>query len=462
VKATWAREERVSNGGRQRSSIFSGLLLIVLGILFLLARFHPDLGIWHLFWRFWPVLIILWGVAKLVDHLSAQHAGATRAPLLSGGEAALLVLVVFVLAGMGIYSKVREKNPDMNIDFSMFSHQETQSQALPPKAIPAGAHVTVTTAMGSIVAHAGDGNELRVSVNETADAANDTAAQDLLKSLKVVIEQSGDGYSVHPVNQEADDGHVTVDFDVTLPKSASLSTNTRHGDVTISGLAGAVTAITQAGNVEVHDIASDVTAQLAKGDARINDITGNVRITGRGNEIEVNDVTGDATIQGEFFEPVRIRNVTKTTHFTSQAADVTLAHMTGRLELDSGDINISDVGGFAKLVTKNKDIEVENVAGRLDVTGTHGDIKVTYAQPPREEINITNESGEVELTLPSKSNFEISAISKSGEVQSDFEAPGMKAADDSGSGRFVGKIGGVGPKIQIVTSYGTIYLRKSS
>jgi len=55
----------VTNGGAQRSSIFSGLLLIVLGVLFLLARFHPDLRIWHLFWHFWPVLIILWGIAKL-------------------------------------------------------------------------------------------------------------------------------------------------------------------------------------------------------------------------------------------------------------------------------------------------------------------------------------------------------------------------------------------------------------
>jgi DUF4097 and DUF4098 domain-containing protein YvlB len=452
----------VSNGGPQRSSIFSGLLLIVLGILFLLARFHPDLGIWHLFWRFWPVLIILWGIAKLVDHMSAQRSGDARPPLLTGGEAALLVLVVFVLAGMGIYTKIREKNPDLNIDLDVFNHKSSQSQELPPKTIPAGAHIMVTTAMGSIVAHVGDGKDLRVSVTETAEAANESAAEDLLKSLKVVIEQTRDGYSVHPVNQEMDAGHVTVDFDLTLPKSVSLSADSHHGDVSVSGLAGAVNVTTQTGNIEVHDVGSDVTAQLVKGDARINDITGSVRITGRGNEIELNDVAGDTTLQGEFFGPVRIRNVTKTTHYTSQAGDLTVAHLTGRLELDSGQINVSDVGGFAKLVTHDKDIEVENVVGRLDIAGTHGDVKVTYAQPPREEINIANGTGEVDLTLPAKSSFEISAISRSGEVQSDFEAPGLQPADENGTGRLSGKVGASGPKIQIVTSYGTIYLRKSS
>jgi DUF4097 and DUF4098 domain-containing protein YvlB len=452
----------VSNGGRQRSSIFTGLLLIVLGILFLLARFHPDLRIWHLFWRFWPVLIILWGVAKLVDHLSAQRAGDARPPLLTGGEAALLVLLVFVLAGMGIYTKIHERNPNLNIDLDVFNHKTSQSEELPPKTIPAGAHVMVTTALGSITAHVGDGNDLRVSVTETAEAANESAADELLKSLKVVIEQTREGYSVHPVNQEMETGHVTVDFDLTLPKSVSLSADSQHGDISISGLAGAVSVTTQAGDIEVHDIGSDVTAQLVKGDARIDDIAGGVRITGRGNEIEMNDVAGDATLQGEFFGPVRIRNVSKTTHYTSQAGDLTLSHLTGRLELDSGAIDVSDVGGFAKLVTHDKDIEVENVAGRLDIAGTHGDIKVTYAQPPREDINIANGTGEVDLTLPAKSNFEISAISRSGEIQSDFEAPGLQPADENGTGRLSGKIGSAGPKISIATSYGTIYLRKSS
>ena len=452
----------MSNSGPQRSSIFSGLLLIVLGILFLLARFHPNLGIWHLFWRFWPVLIILWGIAKLVDHMSAERAGESRPPLLTGGEAALLLLIVFVLAGMGIYTKIRAKHPDMNIDLNVFSHKSSQSDELPPKTIPAGAHVMVTTAMGNIVAHVGDGNDLRVSVTETAEATNQAAAEQLLKSLKVVIEQTHDGYSVHPLNQEADDGHVIVDFDLTLPKSISLAADSHHGDVSISGLAGAVSVTAQTGDIEVHNIGSDVTAQLTKGDARIDDISGNVRITGRGNEIEMNDVTGDATVQGEFFGPVRIRNVSKTTHYSSQAGDLTLSRLTGRLELDSGDINVSDVAGFAKLSTHDKDIEVENVAGRLDIAGTHGDIKVTYSQPPSAEINIANGTGEVDLTLPSKSSFEISAISRSGDIQSDFEAPSLKPADENGTGSLSGKVGASGPKISIVTSYGTIYLRKSS
>ncbi|MFZ0234089.1 MAG: DUF4097 family beta strand repeat-containing protein, partial [Candidatus Acidiferrales bacterium] len=162
------------------------------------------------------------------------------------------------------------------------------------------------------------------------------------------------------------------------------------------------------------------------------------------------------------FGPIRIRNVTKTTHYGSQKSDLTLVHMTGRLELDSNEIDVSDVGGLAKLITHDKDMEVENVAGRLDIADTNGSIKVSYSQPPRAEINIANESGEVDLTLPSESKFEISAVSRSGEVQSDFDDPSLKQDNENGTGRLNGKVGAQGPKIQIATSYGTIYLRKSS
>jgi DUF4097 and DUF4098 domain-containing protein YvlB len=452
----------VSKGQDQRSSIFSGLLLILLGVLFLLARFDPNLGIWHFFWRYWPVVIILWGLAKLVDHLGAHHAGQGRPPLLNGGEAALLVLVFFVLAGMGLYSRIREKNPDLNFDVGFFNHQATQSQELPAKTIAAGSHVTLTTVRGSITAHAGDGNDLLVSVNETAEGASERSAQDRMKTLHVVIDQTGDGYSVHPVNLGDTGGHVTVDLDVTLPKKVSITANSDRGDIHISGVAGAVTATAQHGDIEIHEVASDVNAKMTKGDTRISNVAGNVSLAGHGNEIEISEVKGNAAIDGDFFGPIRVRSVTGTTRYRSQKADLTLVGVRGRLELDSEQIEISDVSGSAKLVTHEKDIDVENVNGRLDIADTKGDVKVRFSQPPREDINIADDSGGVDVTLPSNSSFEISATSQSGEVQSEFEDASLKLENENGTGRLNGKAGGGGPKIHITTSYGTFYLRKSS
>ena len=75
---------------------------------------------------------------------------------------------------------------------------------------------------------------------------------------------------------------------------------------------------------------------------------------------------------------------------------------------------------------------------------------------------VLNDSGEIDLTLPSNSNFQVAASSRSGEVQSDFEDASLKLANESDTGRLNGNVGSHGPRITLTTSYGTIYLRKSS
>ena len=63
-----------SAAARQRS--FAGpIVLIILGIVFLLGTMRVlSVGkLAHLFASYWPVLLILWGVIKLIEHLQAQR-----------------------------------------------------------------------------------------------------------------------------------------------------------------------------------------------------------------------------------------------------------------------------------------------------------------------------------------------------------------------------------------------------
>lgn len=452
----------MNNVPNQRGSIFSGLLLIFLGAVFLFEHFHPSFRIWHYFYRYWPLLLILWGLAKIIDHLSAQRSGEGKPPLLSGGEAALMVLVVFVFIGLGVKSWVMEKDPNLNLNMDVFSKDYSEIEELPAKTLPSNEHVTLSTERGDISAHAGEGAGLRVMVNKSASGPTESAAQERMKRVKVVIEQTGGGYVVHPVNQEDSEGLVGVDLNVTLPPQTALWANTSHGNVNVSEVIGSVTAGSGNGDIEIHNGGSDVSAKMSKGDVRITGIAGSVSVAGHGNEIEISDVKGNTAIDGDFFGPIRVRSVAGTTRYHSQKADMTLVGVRGRLELDSEQIEISDVTGASKLNTHEKDIDVENVNGRLDIADTKGDIKVRYSQAPREDINIADDSGEVDVTLPSNSSFEVSAVSQSGEVQSDFEESGLKLTNENGTGRLSGKVGTGGPKIRITTSYGTIYLRKSS
>jgi len=56
---------------RSRSGVLiTGLILMALGIIFLLENFYPSFSAWRLIGRYWPVILIIIGVKKLIDYFS--------------------------------------------------------------------------------------------------------------------------------------------------------------------------------------------------------------------------------------------------------------------------------------------------------------------------------------------------------------------------------------------------------
>src|SRR5262249_14368175 len=67
-------------------SIFGPLALITLGILFLLRTTGLVAGSTMRWWfaHYWPALLVVWGVAKLIEHIAARSRGEPT-PRLGGG-----------------------------------------------------------------------------------------------------------------------------------------------------------------------------------------------------------------------------------------------------------------------------------------------------------------------------------------------------------------------------------------
>src|ERR1017187_7478776 len=80
---------------RPRRSFAGPFVLIVVGTVFLMATMRVlSIGrLAHLFANYWPALLIVWGVIKLVEHQRAQREG-TRASGIGGGGVVLVVMIV--------------------------------------------------------------------------------------------------------------------------------------------------------------------------------------------------------------------------------------------------------------------------------------------------------------------------------------------------------------------------------
>jgi LiaI-LiaF-like transmembrane region len=61
---------------KKGNSLVWGVILIVFGLLFLLDQFNID--IWDAVWRFWPVILIIWGANKLWLGLKERNEGSIK------------------------------------------------------------------------------------------------------------------------------------------------------------------------------------------------------------------------------------------------------------------------------------------------------------------------------------------------------------------------------------------------
>ena len=87
------------NGRRGRRSPAGAIVLIVIGVIFLMAHFVPNMDPWPLFARYWPLILIFVGAGRLIDYMWANSHKDQPARSL-GIMAALMILGLLFLVGL--------------------------------------------------------------------------------------------------------------------------------------------------------------------------------------------------------------------------------------------------------------------------------------------------------------------------------------------------------------------------
>jgi hypothetical protein len=88
---------------RRRRSITGALILITLGLIFLYANLRPEFDPWSILARYWPLLLIFWGIGRIVDYFVFERVdaqGNVVRPGHSGEVFGILVLIVLVVLAM--------------------------------------------------------------------------------------------------------------------------------------------------------------------------------------------------------------------------------------------------------------------------------------------------------------------------------------------------------------------------
>lgn len=440
------------------SGLFSGLVLISVGIL-LLLHFNGHLQLGKFFIRWWPLLIVFWGAVKLYERTAGRRFGGSGGGI-TGGEIVLVAGMLALLGAVVAADYTKEKIGGMAMEETGDNHEFDLEVA--PVPVPPNAHINVRLGRGDLSIHGSDNAQIRVSAKTNVRSWSDREAERMSKPVGLEIVKNGDAYEVRPKGYDLSDGRISLDLDLAVPQKSTISTKSEKGDITVSNLGADLSVALQNGDVDIRDITGDISVETHKGDVKVTSSKGDVKVSGKGGEIDVIGSTGSLTVDGDFYGPVRAERVAKGVRMVSAKTDLTLSALTGHMEIGSGNFDIVDAPGNLMLRTRDNSINVENLSGKATIDNRNAEVNVRLTTIPKDDIQVTNSSAAISLTLPGASSFEVLADCHNCDIESEFSglSPTKSQAGDS---HLEGKYGsGRGPKITLKTSYGSISLRRTS
>ena len=162
---------------RASRSVAGPVVLIIIGLVFLFLTMGilDRYTMWMMFARYWPALLILWGVIKLVEHEQAKRAGLPSRGIGAGGIFLLIFLVLAGLIATGVsrvnWGNIRDHMQIGDQDFdeifggSTFDYSDELSQPFPK-----GGSLHINDDRGTITVNVADGDTMKVSVRKKVHA----------------------------------------------------------------------------------------------------------------------------------------------------------------------------------------------------------------------------------------------------------------------------------------------------
>jgi DUF4097 and DUF4098 domain-containing protein YvlB len=450
---------------RHRRSFAGPIVLIILGVVFLFGNLRmiswARLG--TLFAHYWPLLLILWGIIKLIEHQQAQRDGLPSRGIGAGG---IFLIICIVVCGLAATQAARfnwgEIKENLNIEDgdldNVFGESYSYDDHLEQDIAPSVTSLRINNDHGAVHISAADDNKITVAVRKKVGAESQSDADKYNAQTKPTLAAMGNLLTLDARTQAAGDHPVATDFDISIPRKMQVQVTSRRGDVSIADRQGEIEINTQHGDVSVEDVIGNVKLNLDKSSAKIEQITGDVHIDGRLNEVAVTDVKGSLQLDGEFGESVKLARISNNVLFKSSRTDLEFSRIDGELDLDSDDLHAEQLVGPVHLTTRSKQINLEDVSGDLRVQDANGGVEVSMRSLGN--VQIDDRNGDIHLSVPEKAGFHLDARTRDGEIESDFSD--IKIDNNDHESKASGTVGNGASHIVINNEHDGIEIRKNS
>ncbi|WP_160044482.1 DUF4097 family beta strand repeat-containing protein [Paenibacillus sp. USDA918EY] len=373
------------------------LLLIATGALLFGDALH---GTDHLLLllKWWPLIIVLWGLEYIILHLISRHAkGAGRRfqlDLRGVMLAAVLSTSVFIVAEqkhyLHLWNKVSLNLAAAGVDYSEAEGNSVGKDLLAVPVTLKTQNVNVENINGDIIVQRGPvadiGVQAEIWVDQItgpeAEAIGRESSLDVSGDSTITIQTKGKAYGQSGKRQPR------MNLTITLPEDRrfDLSLRTMNGSIRLQH----VEAIKQ------------ISMETASGDLYLNQVTGNVKgstLNGKANAYHVLGSVDLSTNQGS----MQVVDVSDAVTLTTQVGNLSVRKSLGAIDVR----------------TKNGNIDVDGIRSGLKAESLNGGITARSGVVGG-DWDIYSAVGELTLALPEAGSYEIDGSISYGDIHNQF------------------------------------------
>lgn len=451
----------------RRSSIVVPLVLIAIGALLLINSLRPELSLLTLAARYWPFLLIAWGVFRLAEicfPVMNGHSAAARR--MSGGEWTLVILVV--LFGATIHGAIDAgRNWSRLGPFRIYGMRwlgQPFDYPIPEQkqTAPKNARIVVENLRGNVHITGAATDLVTLNGRKTIRSFEQRDADLADRQSPVDFTVQGDSIVIR-TNQEriGKERQITEDLDITVPQGASVEGRGRYGDFEISDIGGEVAIDSDNAGVRLQNIGGRIRVATRRSDIiRASNAGSGVELKGGGQDLELENIKGQLLINGSYSGDLQFRNIGKLVRFESTQTQLELASLPGTARMSLGELTVNGATGPFRITAKSKDVRLTDVAGSIEVDLKRGDINVVATKPGIPKMDLRTVAGNINVALPVRAKFVLHAGTRRGEIENGF-GDALKQTTAGPGADLTGAIG-QGPLVRIETIRGNIGLRKTT
>ena len=505
---------------RKPRSPLVGMLLIIVGVLFLVARFQPGLNALQIYGRYWVLLLLVFAAVELVRFYSHKHVDGPPPRVFTP----LRVTVVLLIVASGVFANHVANKPSLlsALRLPVFLSGLRDSvvgeayaftdQPVVNNDLKSGMTVFVNNSYGSVKISGGS-SSLKATLAKGVRGWSQDEAHKIADRIHLVMNQTGDSLTIS-TNRDEIAEQFTTDIQIELPSYVSVRVNDSYGSFSASRINGGLTGKLTNVDTDLSGIVGDVNLALSNSDVNATNIDGNLTVTGAkrvrlskvsggvnvssiaasNGAVELYDISGPVKVNAPFCRIVA-QNLDQSAEFKTEHANIVdVSHAEDVvIQAPHSDVRVKDISGDLRIASSNSTLQLSSIAGELEVEAeqcsvnadeikgsvsietTHGavvvknfyeavrvetsyrDVILSTTTEPTGDIEVQNDHGQIKLEIPSSSRFHLDAQTPNGQIQ----PIGFNQLEKVRNS-LVGELGFDGPSIKLKTSFKNIIIQAGS